>query len=391
MQVNRSDVPVLCRGEVRQQVVQKERGHPVLAVLPHHAEGEDVADLGSGPEGGRQDLRILLGQGEVVPDFRHHQPYDARVVDAGHGEELWVGGDVAVPGVRVVDGEPLLAEALHLGDVRGGEEAELEVGGVEQGHALVGGGMGVVMPRLHGRPGGVEGQGIAGGRRRHGGGLRVHGGGIGAEEEGHPGGGGLRAGVRGAALLPPGALGGGQPALARVSALTRVVAGGGGHGGRRGRRRGGPGRVHRTGRVGGPVVAGAPLAVVDREGDVHGRDAGGNLLLNMVTAGWVFLGVVRVRVRDSGSSPVSCSSLTSTLLDFVFLLYLLCSAALANYGEGGKRKGHQGRKGSRKAGERTGLRHGKIQGGQEEGIHSYIRGETTIHNAKLNEIVTIAI
>ena len=66
------------------------------------------------PKGGGEDLAVLLGQLPEVPDLGDDQPDDPAAVAARVGVELGVGGDVVVPRVGVVDGEPLPAQLLHL-------------------------------------------------------------------------------------------------------------------------------------------------------------------------------------------------------------------------------------------------------------------------------------
>lgn len=88
------------------------------------------------PKGGGEQFAVLLGQLPKVPDLRDHQPDDPAVVAAGVRVELGVGGDVIVPHVGVVNGEPLFAKLLHLRQVGRCQEAQLQLGGAQKGDSI---------------------------------------------------------------------------------------------------------------------------------------------------------------------------------------------------------------------------------------------------------------
>ena len=90
----------------------------------YYSQRQNVSNLCFPPERDCEQFRVLFGQLCVIPDLCHDQSNDPPVKDAGDGKELLVCGDVVVPGVRVLDGEPLLAEAFDLGEVNGALKVE---------------------------------------------------------------------------------------------------------------------------------------------------------------------------------------------------------------------------------------------------------------------------
>ena len=54
-----------------------------------------------------------------IVQYKFSEPVISHLEGGGQGEEAGVGGDLLVPGVRVVDGKPVSAQTLHLGDDRG--------------------------------------------------------------------------------------------------------------------------------------------------------------------------------------------------------------------------------------------------------------------------------
>lgn len=130
--------PVAAR-QVPNQRVQQQRSYAVSPMRLVHAQRQNVRHLGALVRARlRQNVAVLLVHAHERLDLGHNQTDDGQIVNGGQRIEARTGRDVNVPGQRIVNGEPVLAQRAHLFQVVRTEEAQLDVGRRAQRHHIVG-------------------------------------------------------------------------------------------------------------------------------------------------------------------------------------------------------------------------------------------------------------
>lgn len=110
------------------QGIQQQRSDSVSAITFVHSQRQDVAHVIVPASGLIQDPLVLPIQRRIGLDLGDEQSDDLKIDGGCQGEESRAARNVLVPGQRILDGEPVLAQGAHVLQVVRDEETQLDVG-----------------------------------------------------------------------------------------------------------------------------------------------------------------------------------------------------------------------------------------------------------------------